>query len=249
MTTFFVQDTLTVIRKELKELIALSGFRRVIFRILFFIAFMGIVLPLKWGENWLNSYIIIYYWSWLSCFLIIGPAANSIIKERFYGCFEVLLSSRLQDNSIYIGKILSSMIYSFSILLISIVLGLITLNIVSEKDIFQNYSLLALVFGLTISILTMFIWGAISFMVSLRIKNPLRILQIINLFILILIIPGVYIDFFSHSSTQKEFENMIQNMTNNYWYIPAFIVVILSFLATYLLSRIKKIFNRKCILE
>lgn len=243
-----INDILTIMWKELKELFILSKPRRVIIRMLLLILFIGVIVPAEFGLNWFNSYITIYYWVWFSCFIVIGPAANSIIRERTSNSLETLLASRLPDKSIYMGKLSSGIMYSSFILIISILVSVITININEWNGNIDFFSPHIFFEGILLSFFSMLSIGGLSFISSLKVKNPLRAIQIINLIILILIIPDVY--FYRSSSPRYEkmqFVERFNYVVNNYVIVLTFIVLFIS--TVLIFNFLRKKFNRIYLLK
>lgn len=220
-------DIYTVVLKELTELIALTTVKKTVLRIIAFIAFVGVFFPLFWGKGWMNSYIIIYFWSWFGCFLIIGPAGNAIVRERSAGTLETLLTSQIPNYAISMGKLLSAFLYSFSIVLCGIVVG--SLSISLKEGSLMWYDSKCFIYGIVISILLMTLWGNLVFLLSLHARDPLRIMQLVSLVSLALISPGVYIRVTCNSYTLLQFDELVNSFFAINWLIIPLSTAILAF--------------------
>jgi ABC-type transport system involved in multi-copper enzyme maturation permease subunit len=248
MKTYINKDIYTIIWKECKEFFALSTPQMILLRVLMLIFIMGILLPFKFGINWLNSSLTLYYWCWFSCFIIIGPAANSIIRERRSYTLDILLTSRLSDKNIFFGKFIACLLYSYPFVAISIIIGWITVNLSNWQGHLIYYSSKLILGGTFICILSMCIIGGISFFLSLKVKETLKTIQIINTIIFFLITPGAIFYWFPKSKDLRiDYINKIDVYVN---YQIILLLIILQIIVTILiLSFIKGRFNRKYLLE
>ena len=218
-------DIYTIIQKELKELIELTTAKKTILRIVTFIAFIGIFFPFFWGKIWMNSYIIIYFWSWFGCFLIIVPAGNSIVKERNFGTLETLLSSQIPDYAISIGKLLSAFIYSFTIVLCGIIIGCLAVSLKEGTLIW--YDSACLIYGIFCTISLMIIWSKFIFLLSLHTRDPFKVMQLTSLITLLLIGPGIYIRINYNSYSLQQLNEMINSFFLTNWLLIPFTIIIL----------------------
>ncbi len=125
-----LQDTLTVLQKELKEVLLPRGrARSTLFGLLFIIGMFGVYLPLSNGSAWLNSLAPLLWLTWVPMFIITSLVADSIAGERERHTLETLLASRLSDEAILFGKLLASFSYAGGMGLLVAALGVITVNL------------------------------------------------------------------------------------------------------------------------
>ena len=127
-----VSDILTIIWKELREIIIQKpNFRGGWVGLLVFILVFGVLLPLQSGRAWVESPIGIIYWAWVPFMMVSTVIADSFAGERERHTLETLLASCLSDKAILLGKICAAITYGWGITLISLFLGLVTVNLAS----------------------------------------------------------------------------------------------------------------------
>jgi len=134
-------DIFTVMWKENKELFRFhgKGTRGSFLGLVVFISVFGIFLPLQMGQKWVDSPVVLLFWVWVPLFLVSSVVADSFAGERERHTLETLLASRLSDRAILIGKILASMGYGIGLTLVSLALGLVTVNIAFARGGFLFY--------------------------------------------------------------------------------------------------------------
>lgn len=125
-----INDISTVLWKEARELLfQRPNLRGGWFGLLIFIGVFGIFLPLQWGAAWVQSPVNLVYWSWIPFMMVSSVVADSFAGERERHTLETLLASRLPDRAILSGKLLLAIAYGWGLTLISVLLGLVTVNI------------------------------------------------------------------------------------------------------------------------
>ena len=126
-----ISDIVTIMWKEFRELlIQKPNFRGGWVGLLIFIAVFGILLPLQSGRAWVESPIGIVYWAWVPFMMVSTVIADSFAGERERHTLETLLASRLSDKAILFGKICAAIAYGWGMTLVSLLLGLVTINMV-----------------------------------------------------------------------------------------------------------------------
>jgi len=101
-------DVRTVMWKEMRELVdTLTGGSRTQLIVLAFVGlFFGVVTPLRQGAAWLTSGTAAFSYAFIGMVLLMQPIADVFAGERERHTLETLLSTRLDDGSILIGKLL-----------------------------------------------------------------------------------------------------------------------------------------------
>jgi ABC-2 type transport system permease protein len=128
----FVHDVLTVLWKEWKELPLNASDRGLMkgpLSVLLIVAVLGVVLPLQEGRAWVDSPIALLVWGWAPILLVSNVVAQAFAGERERHTLETLLATRLSDQAILLGKVAASALYGWSITVVSLLLGLITVNV------------------------------------------------------------------------------------------------------------------------
>jgi ABC-2 type transport system permease protein len=185
-----IKDVITIIWKELRELLFHRGrFRGGWLGMIFFIAIFGILMPLQTGPDWVKSPIGLIYWAWVPFLLVSGVVADSFAGERERHTLETLLASRLSDRSILLGKMATSILYGWGLTMISVLLGLITLNIVYAKDHLLLYPTMIFIGIIVLSFLVATLSSALGVLVSLRASTVRQAQQTFSIAFFILFIP------------------------------------------------------------
>jgi len=125
-----IADVWTVMWKEWKEMpIRRGSLRSGMFSLLIFVGVFGVFLPLQMGRNWVKSPMVLIYWAWVPLFMVPSVVADSFAGERERHTLETLLASRLSDRAILFGKVGAAVGYGWGLTLISLLLGLVTVNL------------------------------------------------------------------------------------------------------------------------
>ncbi len=165
-----IEDLLTVMWKEYKELLSQRGGVRTGFIPLLVVPIflLGIFLPLQAGRGWVESPTMLLTWMWLSIFLVTSMVADSSAGERERHTLETLLASRLSDRAILLGKICATVGYGWGLTLASMLVGLVTVNLVYGAGGLLLYSGEVAFAGVILSILAAMLVASIGVLVSLR---------------------------------------------------------------------------------
>lgn len=125
-----IRDTWIVARKEWLEIFdQLLRFKRGGWSILLIIGFLGVISPLQMGESWLTSPLMFFYWPLLTTSMTSTLIADAIAGERERHTLETLLSTRLSDTAIILGKILAAIMYGAAFASTNLVIGWAVVNL------------------------------------------------------------------------------------------------------------------------
>ena len=97
---FYIRSKVNCFAYRLKEIILVLGFT--------------CILPLGVKENLVYNNYSFVFWIWFIFFNHIPIALSSYVDERRYSALETLLSSRINCNSIFWGKILAHSRFAFT---------------------------------------------------------------------------------------------------------------------------------------
>ena len=123
-------DLWTVVRKEWLEILdQFTRFRRGGWSMLLVILFLGIFVPLQLGPGWANVALMFFYWPFLTASMTSTIVSDSIAGERERHTLETLLSTRLSDASILLGKVAAAVSYGYAFALSNIGIGLATVHL------------------------------------------------------------------------------------------------------------------------
>ena len=178
-------DIWTVLRKELKEYVATSGgserSKRGKWGLLFFLLIFGVFMPLQAGRAWVDQPYGLIYIAWIPLILVNGVVADSFAGERERHTLETLLASRLSDRAILLGKFGAAVLYGWGMSLATMVLSLVSLNVVHGRDglLFYPAGLGALV--IVIALLMAALSSSVGVLISLRASSARQAAQIAGL--------------------------------------------------------------------
>ena len=163
-----ITDIRTVIWKEWKEyLLQYGSLRKAILNLLMLVGLLGIFLPLQTGRAWLESWVPLY-WIWIPILLVITVTADSIAGERERHTLETLLASRLPDRAILFGKIVAAVLYGCGLLLLGLLLGWLTVNIVYWDGRLSFYRAPVFLSIILVSLLGTLLVAMLGALVSIR---------------------------------------------------------------------------------
>jgi ABC-2 type transport system permease protein len=126
-----ISDIFTILWKEFKEMFSQRpNLRGGWVGILIFVFVFGILLPAETGAEWVTSSMTLVYWAWVPFLMVSSVVADSFAGERERHTLETLLASRLSDRAILFGKLIASICYGWGLTIASVLLGLITVNLI-----------------------------------------------------------------------------------------------------------------------
>lgn len=192
-----IADSFTIIWKEWKEIFLQRGsLRSSLLNLAVIVALVGIFFPLQTGPEWLTNPVGLATWSWLPLFLVMGVVADSFAGERERHTLETLLASRLPDRAILFGKIGAAVLYGWSITLVSVLLGAVTINLTNRVGGLKFYPLSLFASILALSLLASLLMASIGVLVSLTSATTRQAYQKMSLaFMAIWFVPVVVLQF------------------------------------------------------
>ena len=191
-----ITDLGTVTYKEIKELLFQRGQGRSgTFRMLIFIGVFGILLPLQNGIRGLSSPVGLIFWAWIPYLLISGVTADTFAGERERHTLETLLASRLSDRAILFGKLVAVISYGWGLTLITILVNLITVNLVFWQGHVVLYPAALFSLILLVSLLISVFSAGLGIVISLRSATARAAQQTMSILMFALLIPIFLISF------------------------------------------------------
>jgi len=182
-----INDIYTLIWKEWKEIfLQRSNSRSGVINLFLVVGMVGIFIPLQSGRAWFTNPVTMLIWAWLPIFLVLGMVTDAFAGERERHTLETLLASRLSDSAILFGKVGASVAYGWSMALVSMFLGAISVNLVFPEGGFGFYPLANLLLGILLAFLGCLMIGLIGVLVSLRAPTARAAYQQLSIVMLII---------------------------------------------------------------
>ncbi len=191
-----IRDLGTVCWKEIRELLHQAGtVRKTLRSLAFMLAVFGLFLPWQIGRALVETPAAIMPWIWVPFMLVSGVVADSFAGERERHTLETLLASRLPDEAILLGKVLTATLYGWTFAVVSAAVGLVTVNVFHGDGSIVLYppelAIALLVFGFLGSALM----ACAGVLVSLRAATTRQAAQTLSLAIVgVLFVPIVVLE-------------------------------------------------------
>lgn len=192
-----ITDIKTILWKEFRELFqARQGMfgRGGWISIAITVGLLGVLIPIQAGEDYVRNPIHMIWWVWIPFLMVTYIVTDTFAGERERHTLETLLASRLHDQTILFGKIISVVLYGWGIAIIGLIVGLITVNLTAGKGRLLMYSPEATLAILVLSLLFALLSSAIGVLISLRSSTVRQAQQITGLISLVPILPIVLLD-------------------------------------------------------
>jgi ABC-2 type transport system permease protein len=183
-----IADIRTVMWKESKELLIKRGSPHGgLVGILVLVGIFGILLPWQMGRQWVGSPLVLMYSILIPLTMLMNVIADSFAGERERHTLETLLASRLSDRAILFGKVGAAMAYGWGATLLSLALGLITVNLTHASGRLLLYPTAIGLGAMGLSLLTAGFAAYVGVLASLRAATVRQAQQSLGIITLILI--------------------------------------------------------------
>jgi ABC-2 type transport system permease protein len=175
-----MSDILTMVWKESKDVLFQGGWRSLI-RPLFVIGIMGIYLPLQFGSQWVAlTPIGMLLLLWIPFFVVISFIGDAIAGERERHTLETLLASRMPDRAILLGKIVATVLYAWGMGILSLLLGLVLVDLLRTQGNWMFYPLDLFVDALVLILLASVLATSAGVLISLKASTVRHAQQILS---------------------------------------------------------------------
>jgi ABC-2 type transport system permease protein len=179
-------DAWTMAWKEWKELLAPQGrFRGGAMNLLLLLGIFGIAMPWQFGRAWVESPMMLLYWGWVPLLLLSNVVVDGFAGERERHTLETLLATRLPDRAILFGKIGAAVAYALAIAAASLLLGVVTVNVVVRPERLLLYPPATLVGALVMNLLGAALIAGLGVLVSLRSASVRQAGQLMGIAVLL----------------------------------------------------------------
>ena len=181
-----IGDAWTMAWKEWKELLAPQGrFRGGAMNILLLLGIFGIAMPWQFGRAWVESPMMLLYWGWVPLLLLSNVVVDAFAGERERHTLETLLATRLPDRAILFGKIGAAVAYALAIAAASLLLGVVTVNVVVRPERLLLYPPATLAGALVVNLLGAALIAGLGVLVSLRSASVRQAGQLMGIAVLL----------------------------------------------------------------
>ena len=175
-----MSDILTMVWKESKDSLFQGGWRSLI-RPLTVVGIMGIYLPLQFGPQWVDlTPIGMILLLWIPFFVIISFIGDVIAGERERHTLETLLASRMPDRAILLGKVVATVLYAWGMGVLSLLLGLVLVDLFRTQGNWMFYPLDLFVDALVLILLVSVLGASAGVLISLRVSTVRQAQQILS---------------------------------------------------------------------
>jgi ABC-2 type transport system permease protein len=176
-----MSDIWTMMWKESKDLLFQGGWRSLI-RPLFVVGIIGVYLPLQLGSEWVAlTPIGMILLLWVPFFVVISFIGDAIAGERERHTLETLLASRMPDYAILLGKIVATSLYAWGMGLLSLLLGLVLVDLFRTQGHWIFYPPDLFVVALILILLASLLATSAGVLVSLRVATVRQAQQILSI--------------------------------------------------------------------
>jgi ABC-2 type transport system permease protein len=186
-----ISDVVTVMWKEWKEIL-LQGGRRGTWNLLLFVGIFGLFMPWQFGPAWVTSPVSLIYWAWVPLFLVTVVIADSFAGERERHTLETLLATRLPDRAILLGKVGTAVVYGWGLAMVSMLVGLVTVNVLHGRSELLLYSPGVGVSIVVLSLLAAGLAAGAGVLISLRASTVRQAQQTLSLVIMAVLFVPIY---------------------------------------------------------
>lgn len=176
-----MSDILTMVWKESKDVFFQGGWRSLIHPLIV-VGIMGIYLPLQFGPQWVDlTPIGMILLLWIPFFVIISFIGDVIAGERERHTLETLLASRMPDRAILLGKVVATVLYAWSMGVLSLLLGLVLVDLFRTQGNWMFYPLDLFVDAIVLSLLVSMLGASAGVLISLRVSTVRQAQQILSI--------------------------------------------------------------------
>ena len=175
-----MSDILTMVWKESKDVLFQGGWRSQV-RPLIVIGIMGIFIPLQFGSQWvaltpLGMLLLL----WVPFFVVISFIGDAIAGEHERHTLETLLASRMPDRAILLGKVVATVLYAWGMGVLSLLLGLVLVDLLRTQGHWMFYPLDLFVAALVLILLASVLATSAGVLISLKVSTVRQAQQILS---------------------------------------------------------------------
>ncbi|MDQ4134098.1 MAG: ABC transporter permease [Actinomycetota bacterium] len=137
------------------------------FTLVFYVFVLGVIVPSSAATDWTGVPAIAVAAA-AAAMIVVTTVPDSFAGERDRKTLETLLSSRLPDRAILMGKLTAAAMTGLAMAVLVLIVSLITANVADHHQRFQMYSPLELLAALAAALLAGVLVASVGVVVSLR---------------------------------------------------------------------------------
>jgi ABC-2 type transport system permease protein len=177
-----IEDLATMIWKEWKEFFFQRGTSRkwTLLNLMLPIFVLGFIIPLRVGAPYVQNPGWLVIPGLVPLLFVLTLVADSFAGERERHTLETLLASRLSDQAILLGKIAAAVLYAFGVLVLTLLLGLVAVNLSHSHGQLLMFPMNRLIPSLLFDFLAAVLLSCVGVFVSLRAATVRQAMQTLN---------------------------------------------------------------------
>lgn len=186
-----IEDVRTVIWKEWRELRTLfSGRGRL--NLLLMLTVFGVFMPLQAGVGWLTRPLPAVGATWMAIFLVTSVVADAFAGERERHTLETLLATRLPEVAIYLGKVLTAVVYAVGVTWLALLLSWFTANVAFGEGSLRGFPLGVVAGSVVFPPLGAGLMAGVGVWISLRAVSVREAQQTLSIAVMLLLFVPVF---------------------------------------------------------
>lgn len=183
-----MNDVWTMFWKEWHELLlSKAGRKPGLVRMLIAMLVLAVVWPLEMGAEYVTSGVGPLFAGYFAAMFVMGTIPDAITGERERHTLETLLSTRLPDAAILLGKVAAAVSYGWGVALVSLVLALVVVNVLHGHGHLLLYPATIAVGSVVIGLLAASLVAFIGVLVSLRAQTVKQAQQVLTTGLMVLV--------------------------------------------------------------
>lgn len=240
-----INDLGAVMWKEWKELFMARGGIRGgggLWNVLLSLGIFGVFLPVQFKDTWLDSVWTVFWVLFITSFWTTGFITDTFAGERERHTLETLLASRLSNQAILLGKLGAVVGYVWGQILLSLLLGVVTVNLLAGSGQAAFYRPSVALGAMGLSLLGPGLVGSLGILISLHAPTARQAAQRLLIPVtLITLLPSLATMLLPADQQERFFRALMEmDVTNLVLLVMAVLLVLDAGLVALALSRFQR---------
>jgi ABC-2 type transport system permease protein len=238
-------DLFTMLWKEWREMLTARGGLRSgtgWWNVLLSLGIYGVFLPVQFKEMWFTSIWTVFWVVFIASFWTTSFITDSFAGERERHTLETLLASRLSDSVILFGKLGAVVGYVWGQIMLSLLLGAITVNVVAWSGQIAFYRPSVALGAFSLGLLGPGLVGGLGILISLHAPTARQSAQRLLIPVTLLTLVPSLLTMFLPQDLQAQFFTFLMeaDVTNVMLTIIAVLALVNAGLIAWALSRFQR---------